>query len=298
MFGRCKNKGFSLTEVLMSAGILAVGFMLIASVFPVGIELTAISIERNIGATAADEAVAKLMIYGVEPASLPPGQCTVFSAATLPNATYLRLYVNSSLPKPIGFDPATDPIPVGLIPAVLTLTADRLESETLYPSIPDYKYQADPTLRPKYCWSALCRQIGPQSVQATVFVSRRSGAATMYPDPADPLGSTVDRPAPIAIDVLDPPDMGFVNEIEILDPDLAKYVTDDSMLVDSQTGQRMQVLSREIIGGDTIPRRIILTDAVFDTTIPIIPRQVWVIPTAVSGGRYPCVAVYQRELDF
>ena len=55
---RLKNNGFSLTEVLLAAGILVIGFMLIAGTLPVGIKLTAIGTERTIGAVAADEAEA------------------------------------------------------------------------------------------------------------------------------------------------------------------------------------------------------------------------------------------------
>ncbi len=57
------KKAFSLTEVLMAAGILAIGFMLIAMIFPVGIKLTASATEKTIGTIAAKEAEAKLKLY-------------------------------------------------------------------------------------------------------------------------------------------------------------------------------------------------------------------------------------------
>ena len=65
MYGRCRHNGFSLTEVLLAAGILTVGFILIAGTLPVGVKLTAMGTQRTIGAVAADEAFAKIQLYGV-----------------------------------------------------------------------------------------------------------------------------------------------------------------------------------------------------------------------------------------
>ena len=60
---RLRNNGFSLVEVMMSAGILAIGFVFIAVTFPVGVKLTTISTEKTIAAIAADEAAAKIQLY-------------------------------------------------------------------------------------------------------------------------------------------------------------------------------------------------------------------------------------------
>jgi prepilin-type N-terminal cleavage/methylation domain-containing protein len=62
---RSTRDGFSLTEVLMSIGILAIGMLFIAGVFPVGIHFTTVAAERTIAAAAADEAFAKIKLYGV-----------------------------------------------------------------------------------------------------------------------------------------------------------------------------------------------------------------------------------------
>ena len=53
---RTRNAGFSLTEVLMAAGILAVGFMMLLTLFPLGLQLTAKQTEATIGTLAAREA--------------------------------------------------------------------------------------------------------------------------------------------------------------------------------------------------------------------------------------------------
>ncbi|MCK4960320.1 MAG: prepilin-type N-terminal cleavage/methylation domain-containing protein [Planctomycetes bacterium] len=313
MLDRCRNSGFSLTEVLISAGILAVGFMLIATVFPVGIHLTALSTERNIGATAADEAFAKLMIYGVKPLSLSIGYSEVYSEANLPNQTYLRLYMKLVNPM---FDPATSSPQRGQQPII-----DLLKTESLYPSIPDHLYRtdatapdpagADPELEPRYCWSALCKRTSgfrPRSVQATVFVSRRGVGAAKYPywkepDLANPSGSwtTTDRPVPVPVEV-EASGTSPTDTIMITDSDLAGYITENSVLVNSRDGRVMVVLRVEV---DRLT--IVLKDKVF-AFIPTVKSSCWVIPPAVKyqkssdppvvGGRYPCVEIYQRDLDF
>ena len=60
------KKGFSLTEVLIAVGILAVALTFIAGTFPVGIGLTTVAAERSIGAIAADEAFVKIKLYGID----------------------------------------------------------------------------------------------------------------------------------------------------------------------------------------------------------------------------------------
>lgn len=59
------KSGFSLTEVLLAVGILAVGMLFIAGVFPVSIHFTTVASERTIAATVADEAFAKIKLYGI-----------------------------------------------------------------------------------------------------------------------------------------------------------------------------------------------------------------------------------------
>ena len=56
--------GFSLAETLIALGILAVGMLFIAGVFPVAIRLTTISAERTTAAVVAEEAFAKVQLYG------------------------------------------------------------------------------------------------------------------------------------------------------------------------------------------------------------------------------------------
>jgi type II secretory pathway pseudopilin PulG len=65
-FGNTKYAfAFSLTEVLLAVGILAVGMLFIAGVFPVSVHFTTVAAERTIAATVADESFAKIKLYSV-----------------------------------------------------------------------------------------------------------------------------------------------------------------------------------------------------------------------------------------
>lgn len=55
----------------MAVGILSVGLMMIATLFPVGIYLTSVAAERTMAAVIADEAFAKIQLYGLP--GLPSG---------------------------------------------------------------------------------------------------------------------------------------------------------------------------------------------------------------------------------
>ena len=60
-----RYRGFSLTEVLLAVGTLAIGMIFIGGTFLVGIHFTTIATEQTIAAVAADEAFAKIRLYGI-----------------------------------------------------------------------------------------------------------------------------------------------------------------------------------------------------------------------------------------
>ena len=68
MNSKFKKSGFSLTEVLLAVGTLAIGMIFISGTFLTGIYLSTIATERTIAAVVADEAFAKIKLYGIDPA--------------------------------------------------------------------------------------------------------------------------------------------------------------------------------------------------------------------------------------
>ena len=237
------NKGFSLTEVLLSIGILAVGMTFVAGVFPVAIHFTTIATERTIAAVVADEAFAKIRLYGIgEPND--------------PNAFLAAQYI--------------DP------------------NEFAYPST-----NTDISKK-QYYWSALCRYIGERNVQVTVFVCRKTGSSGRYwyRDPLNPPQLTqVVNPVPVWVNVLAiNPDELSINFVA--DPVEKTFINDGYTIVDNQTGDIYRVLERDA----DVPDRIVL-DRDWES-LGEWPRWVWVIPPPVGGGRYPCIAIYQKVIRF
>lgn len=255
-----KNLGFSLTEVLLAVGILSVGMTFIAGVFPVAIYLTTVATERTVAAVAADEAFAKVRIYA-EGDLYDPNDDIDLS----------RLYS----------DELTEFTDVNAFPA----TEDIEPNEFEYPSAGDMAQK-------QYFWSALCRRAGPQLVQVTVFISRKVSQSSQYPDPNG--SGTVDRPMPVKVGV---EDAGPDNELRICSrPDTDVYddktfINDGYTIVDNESGRIYRVLERYKAPDDNI----ILLDRNWDDSSPgSWPDIVWVVPPPVTGGRGPCIAVYQK----
>ena len=270
-----KNDGFSLTEVLMSVGILTVGLIFVAGVFPVGIHFATIATERTIAAVVADEAFAKIRLYGLD-----------FEPARWPGDPLLPLDINRTLE-------CFDFKDVSAVPLNF--------NEFAYPST------AADISEKKFYWSALCRRMDPSTyrVQITVFVYRKVGTSQRYRNPVDPinLNMVIDHPMPVRVAVLPvppvPPDTE-TNELQILDRVLsdtdnidATFINDGCTIVDDRTGRRFRVLERYTSPGDTI-----LLDGNWPFTAFVGPRLVWVVPPPLGGGRNPCIAIYQKEIQF
>ncbi len=265
---KLKNTGFSLTEVLMSVGILAVGMIFVAGVFPVGIHFTTIATERTIAAIVADEAFAKIKIYAMG------------DMDDLSDDIDLGALETGKL-KP---DEVTD------FNNIFPATEDIEPSEFAYPSDPNINIS-----RKQYYWSALCRRVGADPsrlVQVTVFVSRKVGSHLQYPDPN--VGGVVDWPRPVKVGV-DEVD-GAKNELRIrLRSDAYSdrtFINDGYTIVDDRTGRIYRVLERYADEPDTI-----LLDRDWDDDIGE-PKYVWVVPPPVNGNRYPCIAIYQKVIRF
>ncbi len=266
---KLKNRGFSLTEVLLSVGILSVGMIFIAGVFPVGIYFTTIATERTIAAIVADEAFAKIKIYAIGDLNDLAGDD-------------LRL-------DQLDDRELRDFNDTGIFPAV----KDANSNEFTYPSDPNIDIS-----QKQYCWSALCRLTDdPNSnsrlVQVTVFVSRKVGSHLEYYRP-DPDGSgevdwidpdEADWPMPVKVDVLQGNEK---NELKIDKTKERAFINDGYTIVDDRTGRIYRVLERY-----TSPDNTILLDRDWEGS-----SEVWVVPPPVNGSRYPCIAVYQKVIRF
>jgi len=286
MARRFGNDGFSLTEVLIATGILTVGFVLIAGTFPVGIKLTALATERTIGAVAADEAFAKIQLYGFHPAHSDP----------------------SSWPLLKPTDPNTACVDYAYVASPSFRTNEYAPPDFVYP---EFAYPSTDTgdIR-RYYWSAVCRHIVETGdVQVTVFVNRTMGTNVNYPywneDLPEPGWDTVNYPRPVKVrvNVLSIP---LVNELYIIEDDggpdnlaPAEYVREGAILVEAVSGQIMRVLERDGL-------QVMLADWLSTDNLS---GWLWVIPPSVPyvedppaaqppvvTGRYPCVGVYQRVL--
>jgi len=237
MNNELKNSAFSLTEVLLAVGTLAIGMIFISGTFLTGIHFTTIATERTIAAIAADEAFAKIRLYGV--------------SLTNPN-----LVVDQMTPFEV-----LNPIAV---------------DEFAYPS-------TKRLARNQYYWSALCRRTEGRLVQVTVFVSRKTGSGTMY------VGGQ-NRPVPVEVGVSTVPGAGNENKLTINVPGEETFISGGRTIADNQTGRLYRVLKR-----DADAPNIIVLDRVWQGGLS---DSVWVVPPPLGGGRYPCIAVYQKVIRF
>lgn len=162
-----RNSGFSLIEVLMAVGTLAIGMVFIAGTFLVAIHFTGVTADRSIATVVANEAFAKIRIFDVN--MLDPN-LAIDRQSSFPEQVK-PLYLS----RPVNSD-------VFAYPSTRTATAK------------------------KYFWSALCRRDPNdpyRSLLVTVFVSRKAGAIARYRDPSDPFDPTkwIDRPVALRVDV-------------------------------------------------------------------------------------------------
>jgi len=80
MNNEVKNAGFSLTEILLAVGTLGIGMLFIAGTFMAGIHFSTIATEQTTAAVAADEAFAKIQLYGIDLNNLAADQLKPFES--------------------------------------------------------------------------------------------------------------------------------------------------------------------------------------------------------------------------
>ena len=265
---KTRKKGFSLTEVMLAAGILAIGFVLIATVFPAGIKLTAMATERTIGAVVANEAFTKMKLWGV----VDVNDVDVFGNRIWPANPNIQC---------VYFEDVISNVPVE-------------DDDFCYPSVPLEEEK-------KYCWSGILRYVGANRAQVTVFVSRIVGLNLEYPyldwDWSDNSASwdIRDRVRPIRIGVY----YQAANVLEFEEVTAEKYVNAGSVIVDDFSGDRYRVMERIPDDGTDNDLLVLERDWAGPPGDAALgnPAYIWVVPPAVTGSRYPCVGVYQDLMD-
>jgi prepilin-type N-terminal cleavage/methylation domain-containing protein len=65
MTEKSRQSGFSLTEVLLAIATLAIGMLFVGGTFMLGIHFSRVSTEQSIAPVVAEEAFAKMTLYGV-----------------------------------------------------------------------------------------------------------------------------------------------------------------------------------------------------------------------------------------
>jgi prepilin-type N-terminal cleavage/methylation domain-containing protein len=276
-----RNNGFSLTEVLMAVGILAVGMLLIATMFPVGIYLTTVASERTMAAIVADEAFAKIQLYGFENPIDPNFFLKTYDYEQAHNDPCL----GSSPCSGGSYD---------LFPDINEIDPNEFS----YPSV-------DPcsTNTRQYYWSALCKKLDTNSTSSdtqylvTVFVARKTSPALTYywHDPYccyDPNLSS--RPRVVDVNVQRVP-AGPNNVLKVLSGK-ARYVNPPTtiLVLDNNTPGRLYRVVDRINNADA---NVITLDRNLDPDADD-PNRIWLIPPPNTGGKNAGVEVYQRIIRF
>ena len=206
-----RQAGFSLTETLLAVGTLAIGLMFIAGTFLTGVYFSTTSTERTIAAVAADEALAKMRIYGLDP--------------------------NNANLKTDGFVPYEQ---------LVTIPAD----EFLYPSTREEstrQYSWAALCRRMSAGSRLvqCTVFISRQTAGATYWARKTGAGGLALETPNP-----DLPRPVRVNFVPDANATNTAEVLLKDAvpddgiDELAFVNDGSLLLDDATGQIYHVLER------------------------------------------------------
>jgi hypothetical protein len=258
-----RHDGFSLTETLLAVGTLAVGMLFIGGTFMTGVYFTTISTERTIAAVAAQEALAKIRVYGLD-----PNDPNLASSAFVP-------YDQVRVIPPVEF----------LYPSTWDAPASQYSWSAICKRVGGNSRLVQVTV-------FVCRETGAHMK----YWVRKTGAAAPQLD-------LLDRPHPVRVTIVQKAgqngdEASIVDAVTTDTIDERTFINDGSSLVDEATGQIYRVLKRPANPADQ-PDTIKL-DRPW-TGGPITPPAgggVWVVPPASGSGRDALVAVYQETVRF
>jgi hypothetical protein len=247
-------------ETLLAVGTLAVGMLFIGGTFMTGVYFTTISTERTIAAVAAQEAFAKIRLYGLDPND--PG-----------------LKSNAFVPYE---QVRTIPSVEFLYPSTWDASASQYSWSALCKRVSGNSRLVQVTV-------FICRETGAHMK----YWVRKTGASAPQLDP-------VDRPHPVRVTIVqnagqNADEASIVDAVTTDTIDEHTFINDGASLVDDATGQIYRVLVRAADQPDKIKLDRSWTGGAIT---PPAGGGVWVVPPASSSGRNALVAVYQETLRF
>lgn len=287
--------------MLIATGIMAIGLVMVATIFPVAVKLTTLTTERAVGAVAADEAFAKIRLYGLRDFQYwPAAMLHQVNPGTFPDEySTCNNYIDINR--------------YGLGRDRIYNTADDIAVTTewepfKYPSVAASAYPEGQ----KYHWSALCRRAGDKAVQITVFVNRRNTAGNKYYGHAGFSGNT-SNPYP-AVSNLPWPSLVRVQvrlnglrKLQVLPEDnlnwtsppvvgnILDFFNDGYTIADDYSGRIYRILEVNRTDGTLT----LSENWIADPAKPAgLANYIWVVPPAAGSDRYPCVGVYQKVIQF
>jgi hypothetical protein len=247
-------------ETLLAVGMLAVGLLFIGGTFMTGVYFSSVSTERTIAAVAADEAFAKIRLYGLDP-----------DASGLSTSKFTPYEQLKNIPASEYLYPSTGESSMGQFS--WSAICRRAEANSRLIQVTVFVCRASGAhskywVRKTGATSGLDQSDLPRPVQVTITsdgTSKTTGVVTIVD------AVTTDR------------------------VDERAFVNDGAFVVDDATGQICRVLERSRTQPDQITLNLSRPGGI---TLPLPSGTVWVVPPPASGGREPLVAVYQKVFRF
>ncbi|HOK67123.1 MAG TPA: prepilin-type N-terminal cleavage/methylation domain-containing protein [Anaerohalosphaeraceae bacterium] len=290
------QNGFSLTEVLLATGILAIGFVLIATIFPAGIKLTAMAAEKTLAPAMAEEARAAVRLYDVDADKLPNSgevRSVLFSAEYLSDKSLKYFFRRLIYPNP--FNPEVNPLPAEGTQPYENLMAEvnrQIASDLMYPSLPKEYFAHNPAQNQRYCWAVLCRKdtTAAEGYQIRIFLCRWRKELRYYGFDYDKSAGVFtqkekERPMPLPVRVnavYGRSEVTIESNQPVYPQEICRqFFPEGAWVVEDRNGHIYQIIKRD---GTTL---LLNRNWQSGSGQSIL----WVVPPAVDSSRNPCMEV-------